>query len=174
MKVTLAFVVSLDGRVTGPKGEESRDWASPEDQKFFADLVQKTGTVIMGRNTYLLHKKYFTKSPHIRRIIMTRDATLAASRKPGIEFSSLSPTKLIKKLEKEGCREVLLAAGPLLSAAFLKSKLVTDFYLTVEPIIFGSGLPIFDGVVGRPKLTLVSSKKLNTGGTMLLKYKVHV
>lgn len=174
MKVTLAFVASADGRVTGPHGEQSRTWASPEDQRFFADLVQKTSTIILGRTTYLEHKKYFSKSPHIRRIVMTSDKKLAATKVPGIEFSTETPVRLIRRLDREGVKKVLLAGGPRLSAAFMHAKLVSEFFLTIEPKVFGGGLPLFDGPVGRPNIDLVSTKKLNAAGTILLKYKVRV
>lgn len=174
MKVLLAFVASLDGRVTGPRGEQSRTWASPQDQQFFTGLVQKTGVVIVGRNTYLEHKKYFSQSPHIRRIVMTSDAKLTSTKISRLEFSTETPSKLIRRLEREGVKKVLLAGGPRLSAAFMRAKLVSEFFLTIEPKIFGGGLPLFEGSVGKPKLTLVSTKRLNTAGTILLKYKVRV
>lgn len=172
MKVILAFVASADGRVTGPRNEPSREWASPEDQKFFAELVQKTGVVIMGRSTFLLHKKFFSKSPHIRRIVMTSDTKLAATKVPGIEFSTEKPTRLIRRLEREGVNKVLLAGGPRLSAAFMHAKLVSDFFLTIEPKIFGGGLPLFDGLVGKPRFALTATKRLNSGGTILLHYRI--
>jgi dihydrofolate reductase len=173
MKITLSFVASADGRVTGPKGEQSRTWASPHDQSFFAKLIEKNGLVIMGRNTYEKHKRFFSKTPHIRRIVMTSGAP--DKRAPlGVEFSTLSPAKLVQKLRKERVKNGLLAGGPRLSAAFFKAKAVNELILTIEPRVFGGGLPILEGSVGKPKLSLLSVKKLNSSGALLLRYKVHV
>lgn len=173
MKITLSFVASADGRVTGPKGEQSRTWASPDDQSFFAKLVEENGLVILGRNTYEKHKQFFSKTPHIRRIVMTNGAPDKRAPK-GVEFSSLSPTKLVRSLKKQGCKKALLAGGPRLSAAFFKAKLVSELILTIEPRLFGGGLPILEGKIGKPKLALLSVVKINRAGTLLLRYKVHV
>lgn len=171
MKIILSFVTSADGRVTGPKGEQSRTWASPDDQSFFAKLIEENGIVIMGRNTYEEHRQFFSKTPHIRRIVMTSGAPDKRAPK-GVEFSTLSPTKLVLSLKKQGCTEALLAGGPRLSASFFKAKLVNELILTIEPRVFGSGLPILDGPIGKPKLTLTSVKKINAAGTLLLRYAV--
>ena len=92
----------------------------------------------------------------------------------GVEFSSLSPMRLAQSLKKQGCTTALLAGGPRLGAAFFKAKLVSELILTIEPKLFGGGLPVLEGPIGRPKLSLLSVKKLNRAGTMLLRYKVHV
>ncbi len=171
MKITLSFVASADGRVTGSKGEQSRTWASPDDQSFFAKLIEENQLVIMGLNTYEEHKQFFSMTPHIRRIIMTSGT--ADDRAPkGVEFSTLSPAKLVKSLEKQGCKKALLAGGPRLSAAFFRAKLVNKLILTIEPRLFGGGLLVLEGAVGKPKLTLVSVKKMNAAGTLLLRYTV--
>ncbi len=173
MHVTLSFVASADGRVTGPKGEQSYTWASAEDQSLFARLVRENELVIMGRNTYEKHKRFFAKAPHIRRIVLTSRRTNVHAPQ-GVEFSSLPPKKLMQSLEKRGFKKALLASGPRLSAAFLKTKLVNELILTIEPKLFGGGLPLLEGVVGKPKLELLSFEKLNGAGTVLLRYKVHV
>lgn len=173
MRVILAYVASLDGRVTGPHGEPSREWASPEDQTFFSHLVQEIGTVIMGRNTYEEHKHLFSHTPHVRRIVLSRrDAP--SEKVPGVTFSSDSPAALIERLAQEGLSSVLLAAGPHLSNIFLKEELVSDLYVTIEPVIFGSGLSMFSDEAAQTNLELIEQKTLNPRGSILLKYKVRV
>lgn len=171
MKITLSFVASADGRVTGRKGEETRTWASTDDQSFFAKLIEDNGLVIMGRNTYEEHKEFFSKTPHIRRIVMTSGTPDKRSPK-GVEFSSLSPTKLVLSLKKQGCTKALLASGPRLSAVFFKAKLVNELILTIEPRVFGGGLPILEGAPGKPQLSLISTKRINRAGTVLLRYSI--
>ncbi|MBI5456326.1 dihydrofolate reductase family protein [Candidatus Kaiserbacteria bacterium] len=174
MKITLAVVASADGRITGPKGEQPRLWASREDQEQFQKLIKENGVVIVGRNTYLAHRKQLKLTPNIRRIVMTtQPGKLKKDEVKGrLEFTSLSPLKLIRALEKGGYRRALLAGGPKLSAAFLKLKLVNEIHITIEPKLFGAGFPILDGNLSQCRLKLSSSKQLNAGGTQLLRYKV--
>jgi dihydrofolate reductase len=127
----------------------------------------------LGVNIAEEHKQFFSKTPHIRRIVMTNRAF--DTRAPqGVEFSTLSPKRLVQSLEKQGRTKALLAGGPRLSATFFKSKLVSEFFLTIEPKVFGAGLPLLDGIIGTQELRLVSIKKLNRAGTLLLRYKIHV
>lgn len=174
MKVILAVVASADGRITGSKGEQPHAWASKEDQEYFQKLIREHGVVIIGRNTYLVHRKQLKLTPNIRRIVMTNDPGKMKKDevKGRLEFLSLSPSRLVKALQKGGYRQAVLAGGPRLSAAFIKAKLVTDLHVTFEPKLFGAGLPVLDGTLGQTRLKLSSVKQLNKIGTVLLRYKV--
>ena len=174
MKITLCYVASADGRVTGPKGEQPKRWASPEDQTQFQKLIKENGVVIIGRNTYLAHRKQLKLTPNVRRIVMTAQpgALKKDEVKGRLEFTSLSPVKLVRALEKGGYRRALLAGGPRLSAAFLKAKIVNELYLTIEPKLFGAGLPTLEGNFPQIRMKLLGEKQLNKNGTLLLRYKI--
>ena len=68
--------------------------------------------------------------------------------------------------------KVLLAGGARVYSSFIKEGLVDEIYLTVEPVIFGQGKPLLADGDSDVNLKLVSSKKLNKNGTLLLKYIV--
>ncbi|TSC85543.1 MAG: dihydrofolate reductase FolA [Parcubacteria group bacterium Gr01-1014_8] len=174
MKTILAVVASADGRITGPRGEQPHVWASAEDQKYFRSLIRKLGVVIIGRNTYLAHRRQLKLVSKIRRLVMTSQPwKLKKDEVKGqLEFTSLSPVRLIAALEKAGYRQAVLAGGPRLNAAFLKAKLVSEIHVTVEPKAFGAGLPILDGTFKQIQLRFIGFKKLNKSGTLLLRYKV--
>ncbi|MCR4305461.1 MAG: dihydrofolate reductase family protein, partial [Candidatus Daviesbacteria bacterium] len=89
-----------------------------------------------------------------------------------LEFSSKSPKQLVKELTGRGYKQILLASGPKLNTAFLKDKLVQELWLTLEPNIFGVGIGLVDSEKLDIKLRLLSSKRLNPQGTLLLKYQV--
>jgi hypothetical protein len=50
---------------------------------------------------------------------------------------------------------------------------VDSAFITVEPYIFGTGLPLAAPLVNPVGMTLDSSERLNDQGTLLLYYKVH-
>lgn len=148
MKVILAMVLSLDGKST--KADESPNlWASVEDQGFFKQLKEKVGVLIMGRKTYEAAGK-----PHgdgIRRIVMSRNTGFSL------------PTDI---------NEALLIGGSELNAEFFRRKLIAEMYLTVEPKIFGAGLPLAQIAGLDVQLELLTVKQLNPQGTLLLHYRV--
>ena len=170
MHVILAEVRSLDGKLTDTSGHPPNTWASKEDQKQFRELIRTSDAVIVGRNTYEVQKDAFSIVAHTLRIVMTKDADFYAKETvPGhLEFSSLSPRALLKKLEREGVKQILLASGPKLTKAFLSEKLVDELWLTIEPVNFTGG-----SVKTHPyaNLKLLESKILNKAGTHLLIYE---
>ena len=148
MRIILAMVVSLDGRST--KADESPNlWASIEDQGFFHDLKHKIGTIIVGRKTYEAAGK--PSGDGIRRIVMSRDTGFVL------------PTDI---------KEALLVGGSELNAEFFRRKLINEIYLTIEPKIFGAGLPIAQAMGLDVSLKLIKITQLNAQGTLLLHYHV--
>lgn len=173
MKVILAMVTSLDGKST--KGfKPPKLWASKEDQLFFKSLIAKNNLIVMGKNTFVASKDDIKLLPGKLRIIMARNPAeynnLTIPHQ--LEFSSESPKQLVSRLIKQGYQQMLLVSGPKLNTAFLKNKLVNEIWLTLEPKIFGSGFGLVDTEKLDIRLKLLSSKKLNSQGTLLLKYQV--
>lgn len=173
MKITLAIVTSVNGKST--KGNLSpKDWASKEDQTQFSSLITHHNLIIMGKNTYKIIKPNLKHSPGKLRIVMTRNpkqfSNLAIPSQ--LEFTNLQPKKLIKNLEKRGFQQLLLVSGAKLNTAFFKEKLINKLYLTLEPELFGSGKGIIEDSSLNINLKLLSIKKLNPQGTLLLQYEI--
>ncbi|MBI5470542.1 dihydrofolate reductase family protein [Candidatus Kaiserbacteria bacterium] len=171
MKIILAYVTSLDGMITDAKGRSPVDWASREDQTNFRKLIKASEVVIIGTNTYLAHRDPIRASKSPRRIVMTSEPErFMFDTKPGLlEFTDAPPRAIVTSLKKQGVRKVLLASGPKLTNEFLRQKLVDELHLTVEPAFFGSGTL---AAPASTSLKLMSVKKLNSKGTLLIKYRI--
>ncbi len=172
MKVTLVAVISLNGKITwGSKGPQA--WASKEDQDHFFELIQQSSLIVMGRQTYETSREVIKLTPGKLRIVLTtHPEKYAADSVPGqLEFKNESPAELVQRMSSSGYQEMLLVGGGKLNSAFLEAELVTDLLLTVEPVIFDTGIDVADSTIGFRKLRLQSSKKLNDMGTMLLHFK---
>lgn len=174
MKITLAYVMSLDGFVTDSAGNAPTQWASIEDQQQFQQLVRDCGLVLMGTNTYESHKHFFTHTENVLRIVMTRHPeTYLPEAIPGhLEFTSHSPRDLMTSLQGRGFNKALMAGGPRLYASFFQDRLITDLHITIEPILFGGGISATSGIPNNISLQLIDSMQLNTRGTLLVRYKV--
>ena len=142
------MVLSADGRST--KGDGSPNlWASVEDQGFFHDLKHKIGVIIVGRKTYEAAGK--PSGDGIRRVVISRDTGFVL------------PNDI---------DQALLVGGSELNAEFFRRRLINEIYLTIEPKIFGEGLPLAQGVPLDVQLELLNVKQLNPQGTLLLHYRV--
>ena len=76
------------------------------------------------------------------------------------------------ELEKQNYKQSLLVGGSEINTLFFRDKLVDEIWLTIEPKIFGNGNDLTTGQNFDIELKLKSSKRLNTTGTLLLKYEV--
>lgn len=167
------MVLSLNGKSTkGDKGPH--EWASGEDQQFFFKTLRKSKLTVMGGNSYRIAQSDIKLNPKQLKIVLTRNPEKYIKHQVAgqLEFSDESPLKLVKRLEKKGYKEMLLISGENLNYEFMKSNLITDLWLTIEPKILGKGRGLVAEGDFDIKLKLESIEKLNKRGTLLLKYSL--
>ncbi len=161
MKTILVMVTSVDGKSTRSfdRADASPNfWASPEDQAHFEELKKNAQVIVMGRKTYDAAKAHIKDDDKKMRIVMSR--------------ATHDPRAVIADLEKQGITEILLVGGSELNAAFFKENLINEIYLTIEPKIFGEGLPLAQGIPLEVELRLLKCKQINPQGTLLLHYRI--
>lgn len=173
MKVTMVMLSSADGKTTRGSEFNIYSWTSAEDQKYFFQLIKKSNLIVMGSSTYEAVNKIIKLEIRKLRIVLTRHPEKYKSKTVigQLEFSKETPKELVNRLSKLGYKKILLVGGSKINGLFLKENLVDEFYLTIEPRIFGSGKNIVDQPLLGVQLQLTSIKKLNRSGTVLLKYK---
>ena len=174
MILTLAFVATLNGKITKGGDVDVSQWSSRQDQQHFKKIISQYPIIIRSSTTYNIAKTTIDPNGSQRHIVMTRDPKSYESEKiEGVlEFTNESPRELIDRLKKEGIEKSFLSVGGILVSLFLKEKLVDNFYLTLEPKIFGKGTPIVAETELEADFKLESIEKLNAKGTLLLKYKL--
>ena len=77
------------------------------------------------------------------------------------------------ELEGRGYSEAVMAGGAGANALFLKAGLVDEIWLTIEPLVFGTGIDLFRGTEFDLRASLISVEQLNERGTVHLKYMVN-
>ncbi len=171
MIVTLIAAISADGKIAQTVGQSSLDWTSKEDTRFFVEKTKEIGTVVMGRKTFETIGKPLKDR---RVIVMSRTAQpLLVSpsfqggvRGGSIEWTMDSPVDLLARLEREGVTKLAVCGGAAIYEAFLSAGLVDELYLTVEPVLFGDGVPLAAGI-GRLDLEFIESSMLGEKSVLL-------
>ena len=173
MKLKLIAVTSANGKLTRGNDPDIYKWTSKEDSNFFFGEVKKAKLIVMGSATFEAAEKLIKLGSGKLTIVLTSNPQKYSNRQKEqeLEFSSESPKELVSRLENE-YDEMLLAGGAHVYSSFMKAGLVDEVYLTIEPIVFGSGKNLFAEEEFESNLKLVSSERLNERGTLLLKYKV--
>lgn len=165
MKVFIIAAITVDGFI-GKSSGHFPSWTSPEDTKHFVNKTKEAGVVVMGSTTYQTILDHGKRLPGRRVIVYTS----SPDKFPGVETTQDSPAQLLDRLHAEGVELVAICGGSQIYSLFLNSKVVDELYITVEPLIFGSGVPLFADETDA-KLKLLESTPLNSS-TLLLHYAV--
>jgi len=173
MRLTLIAAQSLDGFITRHDTPGS-DFASEADRTFFREALRGFDCCVMGAGSYREARATIQKNlmPERLRIVLTRQPeAFAGDSVPGkLEFVTTSPKQLVADLRQRNFQRCAILGGAQIHSLFLAAGLVDELWLTVEPLLFGSGTPLLADRAS-VKLTLLSSENL-APSTLLLKYLV--
>ena len=164
---SLFAVTTLDGKIAKNK-KHFTNWSSKEDKKFLRSHLAKSDAVIVGRNTFEV-----SRSPLSKRncIVLTSKVRGIEQKNPNLVFINPENANLHEFVKRKKYSAVAVLGGTKCFNYFLENNLIGNIFLTIEPIIFGQGLPLFSSAHAFSGLELFSIKKLNKKGTILLHYK---
>lgn len=167
MKVVLAVALSADGYVSPSSDIRSYEWTSKEDRRHFVQLSKQMQVIIMGAKTFQTFK--IKRAPPGRRLIVyTHDPGTIAGE--NIQTTAMPPQDLVQQLAAEGIETVILYGGMTIYSMFLAAGVVDEVYLTIEPILFGAGVPFLQTPLGI-RMQLLEQSNLNAN-TILLHYAI--
>ncbi len=162
IKVFIIAAVSADGFIA-KDSQHAALWTSKADKKRFIELTKRAGVVVMGSATYKTLGRPLKERVNI---VYSKSQNFE-----GAEMTQDNPKDLIMKLEQRGFKEVAICGGSHIYTMFMKVGIVDNLYLTVEPIVFGKGITLFNEDL-HYLLNLKSSQASETTGSLLLEYKV--
>ena len=184
-KVIWLMHVSLDGFVAGTNGEIN--WIYLDDEMFddVQELVNTADTALFGRVTYELMEGYWPTAAE-KSTATKHDLEHAAwvNSAQKIVFSKTLKnvgwhnTKIVKdniaeeitRMKKKSGKNLILFASPTLASTFLNHDLIDEYWFNINPIVLGSGKPLFNGIINIHKLKLLKTK-MYKNGVVLLHYK---
>ena len=167
---TLTVATSADGFISRNTDEPPQAWASTEEQELFFRDVEAADWAIMGRNTHEAADR-----PDRRRIIFS--TTKSGWQRPSqlwLDPAETSPDRLADRVGgRHPLERGLILGGTRVHDWFLAHGAIDRVHLTIEPVVFGTGIPMFSGVqaVDPVKLFLDrgfgldSEDMLNSAGT---------
>ena len=163
----IAFVVaSVDGRIS-LANKTLPYWTSKEDWEFFQNSLSRIDAVVVGRNTYESVAGRLRKRNTF--VLSSRPKTL--TRRGTVTFVNPANVDLPKLLERY--KSVAVLGGGAVYRFMLESKLLDEIFVTIEPLIFGHGKEMFVGGTRTAQVSLLSVKRLNRTGTLLLHYQIN-
>ncbi|MBI2577447.1 MAG: dihydrofolate reductase [Candidatus Wildermuthbacteria bacterium] len=169
MKTFIVAALTADGLI-GKDSNHQANWTSKGDKGFFVELTKRAGVMIMGMNTW----KTIDRAMENRlKIVYTKENL--TSDQPDVRFTQKDPAELLKELGNQGYEEIAIIGGQQIFTLFLEQNLVDTIYLTIEPVIFGSGMTLFNKPIFKElefKSIKVKYLKKHNTNTVLLEYNI--
>jgi dihydrofolate reductase len=183
MRKIISFMhMSLDGFVAGPNGE--MNWIKVDEEIFdyVGQRIGKGDTALYGRVTYQMMESYWpgagekpNASKHdiehskwygnVHKIVLSK--TLKQTNLVNTEIISDKLAENINKIKQQEGGDILLFGSPTATHSLLELNLIDGFWLFVNPIVLGQGIPLFKGVNEKMKLKLLNTGSFSSGVTEL-------
>jgi dihydrofolate reductase len=185
-KIISFMHISLDGFVAGPNGE--MDWIKVDEEIFdhVGKRISEGDTALYGRVTYQMmesywptagqepnaskhdieHSKWYSK---VHKVVLSK--TLKDS---GLGYTTIISDNLsdrINEIKQQAGPDILLFGSPTATHSLIQLNLIDGYWLFVNPIILGRGIPLFadnpDKYRDKIKLNLVTTRPFTCGVTEL-------
>lgn len=164
-KIRLFIAMSLDGFIADCNGNV--DWLEGHGEEnenidSYSAFAENIDTVIMGWNTY--HQVVTELSPgqwvyeDFTTYVVTHKEKQSSER---IRFTGENPAMLVKKLRDEDGKDIWICGGSNIIGQLVNEDLIDEYYITVIPVLLGSGIGLFDKAKKEIKLKLVKAQSYN-------------
>jgi len=186
MRKIISFMhVSLDGFVAGPNGE--MDWIKVDEEifDFVGKRISEGSTALYGRVTYEMmenywptagdepdaskhdieHSKWYNK---VHKVVLSKTMKDADLTNTTIISDNLSDRiNELKQSRNDGSGDILLFGSPTATHSLIQLNLIDGYWLFVNPIILGQGIPLFVDIKDKIKLKLLTTRPFTSGVTEL-------
>lgn len=162
-KLILQVSITLDGFIGGPHGE--MDWMTmpwtADLNSYVADLIAPVDTIVLGRKLAEGFIPYwagvaenkespehaggviFTETP---KVVFSQTIGPAQATEKGWENTTINNGNLaaeIKRLKEQEGGAIYACGGASFVSSLIQHNLVDEYYLLVNGVAIGAGLPIF-------------------------------
>src|SRR3954447_16386818 len=188
MRKIISFMhISLDGFVAGPNGE--MNWIKVDEEIFdhIGERISETDTALYGRVTYEMmqnywptagdepgaskhdieHSKWYNKA---HKLVLSKTMKGAGLTNTTIISDNLS--NQINEIKQGAGSEILVFGSPTATHSLIQQNLIDGYWLFVNPIILGRGIPLFVDIKDKIKLKLLAPTRQFTCGVTELNYIV--
>lgn len=190
MRKIISFMhISLDGFVAGPNGE--MDWIKVDEEIFdhVGKRIRKGDTALYGRVTYQMmedywptagdkpnaskhdieHSKWYSK---VHKVVLSKTMKEAGlpTGQAGLTNTKIISDNLsdrINEIKKHVGEDIWLFGSTTATHSLMQLNLIDGYWLFVNPVILGKGIPLFEDIKDKIKLKLLTTRQFSCGVTEL-------
>lgn len=177
-KIVWFMHVSLDGFVAGPDGE--MDWIKVDENLFVyaGRRTDEADTALYGRKTWQMMEAYWPTAAgqpnatqhdiehstwynKVQKVVVSK--TMQNENPPNTTIINENIPAEISKLKQGTGKEIVIFGSPSIGHLLTAENLIDDYWLFVNPILLGQGIPLFKDLKDRISLKLVTSHTFASG-----------
>lgn len=174
--------ISLDGFVAGPNGE--MDWIKVDQEIFdyVGQRISQGDTALYGRVTFQMMENYWptaadqpTATKHdiehskwykkVHKVVLSKTMENAGLTNTTILNENLSDS--INAIKQQAGGDILLFGSPSATHSLIQLGLIDGYWLFVNPIVLGQGIPLFVDINDKINLNLLNTRPFTCGVTEL-------
>lgn len=177
-KIIVSMHISLDGFVAGLNGE--MNWIKFDEElfNFVGTMTNEADTALYGRKTYEMMHNYWPtadQKPNANKHDIEHAKWYKQSQKivvsTTLNESGLEKTKVIgnnlaeniKKLKQENGKNIIVFGSASVTHFLFNKGLIDEFWLFVNPVVIGSGIPLFKEIKSTVNLKFAGCKQFSCG-----------
>lgn len=181
-KLILIAHISLDGFVAGPQGELDGFERGEENLEYVCKLTEEADSAMFGRVSYELLESFWpgakdlpnaTKAEilystwynNANKIIISKTMFGKGLKNTDVIGKNISDE--ITQIKKQKGKDILIFGSPSVSQSLLQMDLIDNLWIFINPVIFGTGIPLFGGVNIYSRLKLINSREFSNGEVAL-------
>jgi dihydrofolate reductase len=177
-KVFLFMMVTLDGFFEGPNHEI--DWHNVDEEfnEFAIHQLNEVDTLLFGRVTYEGMASYWPtqfakendpivadKMNTLSKIVFSK--TLGKAEWNNSRLVKEHIAEEVSKLKQQQGRDLAIFGSSDLAVSLLQMGLIDELRIMVNPVVLGSGKPLFNGIHEKLNLKLLKTKTFRSGNVLL-------
>lgn len=162
-KVTLGVANSLDNYIAREDG--AIDWLAWSDDvaRIMKDYWKTIDTILMGRKTYEFALAHGGADPYKGMNPYVFSRTLKAGKADGVEIVSEDAAVFVRRLKRRKGKGICVLGGGDLARTLFEANLIDEIGLNIQPVLLGSGIPLFHRMKKQINLELIACEPLKKG-----------
>ncbi|MBX3255074.1 MAG: dihydrofolate reductase family protein [Chitinophagaceae bacterium] len=183
-KIILIAHISLDGFVANQNGELDDFEPGDENLAFVTEISKEADTILFGRVTYTMLNTFWPgagKQPGASKAVgdysdWYNSANKIVASKTIEEVDDKKTIVLrkdiiqhIKQLKLADGKAIIVFGNPDITQQLMQHNLIDEYWIFVNPVLFGKGIPLFKETDQKQKLNIADSRQF-PNGELAIKY----
>ncbi len=148
-----------------------------QENRLMEETFNRTGASIMGKRMFDGGERFWPEEApfHTGVFVLTKQVRTPWERPGGTTFYFVNDgieSALRQARQAAGGRDIRVAGGANVILQYLNAGLVDEFDIALAPVVFGTGVRLFDGI-NRRKVSLEVVEAIHSQFATHLRYNVH-